>query len=135
MAFSMDYRRRAIAYKQEGHTFKQLREAFGIPSETYYQWKEKCDSGYYAIPIMAFFSGSPPPARLNPHGCGWWALYFFGDIIASQAPGAQLDGYRGAVNLGLHLLEVGLKDAAGPVFRVAHPVSRNGMFSANIAGP
>jgi transposase len=24
----MDYRKRAVAYKQEGHTFKQLREAF-----------------------------------------------------------------------------------------------------------
>jgi transposase len=41
----MDYRKRAVAYKQEGHTFKQLREAFGIPSETYYQWKEKLGSG------------------------------------------------------------------------------------------
>jgi hypothetical protein len=29
MAYSMDYRKRAAAYKQEGHTFKQLREAFG----------------------------------------------------------------------------------------------------------
>jgi transposase len=28
-----------------------LREAFGIPSETYYQWKEKLDSGYYETPI------------------------------------------------------------------------------------
>jgi hypothetical protein len=34
MAYSMDYKERAVAYKQEGHTFKQLREAFGIPSET-----------------------------------------------------------------------------------------------------
>jgi transposase len=47
----MDYKKRAVAYKQEGHTFKQLREAFGIPSETYYQWKEKLESGYYEIPI------------------------------------------------------------------------------------
>jgi transposase len=51
MAYSMDYRKRAVAYKEEGHTFKQLREAFGIPSETYYQWKEKLDSGYYETPI------------------------------------------------------------------------------------
>jgi transposase len=51
MAYSMDYRKRAVAYKQEGHTFKQLREAFGIPSETYYQWKEKLDSGYYETPV------------------------------------------------------------------------------------
>jgi hypothetical protein len=31
MAYRMDYRKRAVAYKQEGHTFKQVREAFGIP--------------------------------------------------------------------------------------------------------
>jgi transposase-like protein len=47
MAYSIDYKRRAVAYKQEGHTFKQLREAFGIPSETYYDWKKKLESGYY----------------------------------------------------------------------------------------
>jgi hypothetical protein len=32
-----NYKKKAAAYKQEGHTIKQLREAFGIPSETYYQ--------------------------------------------------------------------------------------------------
>ncbi|MDR1220528.1 MAG: transposase [Treponema sp.] len=47
MAYSIDYKKRAVAYKQEGHTFKQLREAFGIPSETYYQWKENLENGYY----------------------------------------------------------------------------------------
>jgi transposase-like protein len=51
MAYSRDYKQRAVAYKQEGHTFKQLREAFGIPPETYYDWKEKLESGYYEIPI------------------------------------------------------------------------------------
>ena len=47
----MDYRKRAVEYRDEGHTFKELREAFGIPSETYYGWKEKFDSGYYETPI------------------------------------------------------------------------------------
>ena len=51
MAYSMDYKKRAVAYKQEGHTFQQLREAFGIPSETYYQWEQKLRSGYYETPI------------------------------------------------------------------------------------
>jgi hypothetical protein len=51
MAYSMDYKKRAAAYKQEGHTFKQLREAFGIPSEIYYQRKEKLGSGYYETPV------------------------------------------------------------------------------------
>lgn len=27
----MDYKQKAVEYKQEGHTFKQLCEAFGIP--------------------------------------------------------------------------------------------------------
>jgi len=52
MAYSIDYIKRAVAYKQEGHTLKELREAFGIPSETYYDWKEKLESGYYdRIPV------------------------------------------------------------------------------------
>ena len=49
MAYSIDYKKRAVAYRQEGHTFKQLREAFDIPPETYYEWKEKLESGYYEI--------------------------------------------------------------------------------------
>ena len=51
MAYSIDFKKRAVAYKQEGHTFKQLRMAFGIPSETYYDWKEKLENGNYEIKI------------------------------------------------------------------------------------
>jgi transposase len=48
----MDFIKRAVAYRQEGHTLKQLREAFDIPPETYYDWKKKLDSGYYeTIPV------------------------------------------------------------------------------------
>jgi transposase len=43
----MDFIKRAIAYKQEGHTLNQVREAFGIPPETYYDWKGKLENGYY----------------------------------------------------------------------------------------
>ena len=46
MAYSKDYRERAVAYKNEGHTFKQLREAFGIPPETYYDRRKKTDGGF-----------------------------------------------------------------------------------------
>lgn len=49
MAYSKDFINTAVAYKKEGHTFKELREAFGIPPETYYQWKEKLEKGYYDI--------------------------------------------------------------------------------------
>ncbi|MDR0400184.1 MAG: transposase, partial [Treponema sp.] len=37
MAYSADYRKAAIAFKQAGHTFKELKEAFKITSRTYYQ--------------------------------------------------------------------------------------------------
>ena len=51
MAYSKDFVRRAVAYKEEGHTFKQLKEAFGIPSLSYYNWKKKLENGYYEITI------------------------------------------------------------------------------------
>ena len=47
MAYSIDYREAAIAYKQSGHTFKELKETFKITPHTYYQWlklKEKTGS-------------------------------------------------------------------------------------------
>jgi hypothetical protein len=37
MAYSADYRKAAIAFKQAGHTFKELGEAFKITPRTYYQ--------------------------------------------------------------------------------------------------
>jgi transposase len=37
MAYSADYRKAAIAFKQAGHTFKELGEAFKITHRTYYQ--------------------------------------------------------------------------------------------------
>ena len=47
MAYSIDFIRRAVAYRQEGHTFSQLREAFDIPSATYYDWEVKLNNGYF----------------------------------------------------------------------------------------
>jgi transposase len=49
MAYSKDFIKTAVAYKQNGHTFKELREAFGIPPETYYQWEDRVESGYYEV--------------------------------------------------------------------------------------
>jgi transposase len=48
----MDFRRRAVTYKDEGHTLKELKEAFGIPAETYYQWKRNLENGYYETNIV-----------------------------------------------------------------------------------
>jgi len=47
MAYSIDYKKRAVEYKDSGHTFKELEEAFKIPPITYYDWKEKFSNGYY----------------------------------------------------------------------------------------
>ena len=44
--YSIDFMRSAVAYKDEGHTFSELKNTFNIPSETYYQWKEKLENGY-----------------------------------------------------------------------------------------
>jgi transposase len=41
-----------VAFKDEGHTFKELKEAFKIPPETYYLWKEKLENGYYDKKIV-----------------------------------------------------------------------------------
>jgi transposase len=44
----MDFKKQAVAYKDGGHTFKQLHEAFGIPNQTYSLWKGYLESGCYA---------------------------------------------------------------------------------------
>jgi transposase len=44
--YSIDIIRCAVAYKDEGHTFWELRNIFKIPPETYYLWKEKLKIGY-----------------------------------------------------------------------------------------
>ena len=49
--YSIDFIQCAVTYKNEGHTFKELKDTFNIPSETYYQWKEKLDNGYTGIKI------------------------------------------------------------------------------------
>jgi hypothetical protein len=55
----MNSRLRAVAYKDEGHTFKELKQTFGIPVETFYQWKEKIGSGYYETKtIREYMKGS-----------------------------------------------------------------------------
>ena len=51
MAYDEKFRRKAIEYKDNDHTFKQLRETFGISSSTYYKWrKNKISSGFYVLP-------------------------------------------------------------------------------------
>lgn len=63
------------------------------------------------------------------------ALHLFGDIVAFQAAGADLQGKGSPLNLGLYLYQIGLPCPAGVVFGVAHLIAGNRMFSTNIAGP
>jgi transposase len=37
--YSIDLIERAVAYRQKGHSFEELREVFGISSATYYDWE------------------------------------------------------------------------------------------------
>ena len=53
MAYDEKFREKAVEYKDNGHTFKQLKETFGISSYAYYQWKKnKEESGFYILPIV-----------------------------------------------------------------------------------
>jgi transposase-like protein len=44
--YSKDFKKRATAYKDAGHSFQQLRKVFGIASRTYYRWKEEEKNGW-----------------------------------------------------------------------------------------
>ena len=40
MAYSADFRKAAVEYKDNGHTFLELKEVFGITNKTYADWKK-----------------------------------------------------------------------------------------------
>ena len=49
MAYSIDFRKKAVEYKDSGHTFAQLKEVFGITNKTYDDWKKLYnEQGSYA---------------------------------------------------------------------------------------
>jgi transposase len=41
MAYDTKFRQRVIEYKDAGHTFKEVNEAFGVDSKRYYIWKKQ----------------------------------------------------------------------------------------------
>jgi len=47
MAYGMDFRCKAVEYKQNGHTFEELKEAPSIPPQTFCLWRERLENGYY----------------------------------------------------------------------------------------
>jgi transposase len=66
MAYSADYRKAAIEYKRNGHTFKGLKETFGITPRTYYQWVEILEeTGMTKPKIARTRRGKINPAELK----------------------------------------------------------------------
>jgi transposase len=43
MAYDKKFRQRVIEYKDAGHTFKEVIEAFGVDSQRYYVWKKQLE--------------------------------------------------------------------------------------------
>jgi transposase len=43
MAYDKKFRQRVIEYKDAGHTFKEVAEAFGVDSKRYYCWKNQLE--------------------------------------------------------------------------------------------
>jgi hypothetical protein len=62
-------------------------------------------------------------------------LYFFGDIVAFEAAGTDLQRQGSSLDFGLNLHQIGFPNPAGTVFGVAYSVAGYRMLSANIASP
>ena len=62
-------------------------------------------------------------------------LYLFAYIITLETTGANFQGNRGSPELGLYLNQVGFPGPAGMIFGMTDLITRNCVFSANIAGP
>jgi tRNA G18 (ribose-2'-O)-methylase SpoU len=62
-------------------------------------------------------------------------LDFLDDRITSKATGADFEGNRGPLKLGLYLDQIGLPGTAGTIFRMAYLVAGDSVLSAYIAGP
>ena len=41
MAYSEDYRKRVIAYRKEGHTFRETKEVFKVTTDTIQKWEKR----------------------------------------------------------------------------------------------
>jgi transposase len=66
MAYSADFRKAAIEYKQNGHTFKDLKKVFKITPRTYYKWVEILEETGMTKPEIARTGwGKIDPAKLK----------------------------------------------------------------------
>lgn len=46
MAYSRDYKKRAVEYKRDHHTMEETRRVFLMSKSTYYKWEKEYDAGY-----------------------------------------------------------------------------------------
>jgi len=44
--YSIEFRKKAVEFKRKGHTFIELKEVFGVSSDTYYRWVNEYDNGF-----------------------------------------------------------------------------------------
>jgi transposase len=100
MAYSADYRKAAIAFKQAGHTFREPEEVFKITPRTYYQWIEILKTGgCVKVEIKRTRRGKTGPDALKK------AVEEKPDAYLRELPGmfdcAPSSIYRRLVSLGL----------------------------------
>ncbi|MDR2363660.1 MAG: transposase [Spirochaetaceae bacterium] len=50
MAYDVIFRKRVIEYKNAGHAFKEVDEAFGVDSKRYYSWKRAIQAAFSPLP-------------------------------------------------------------------------------------
>ena len=46
MSYSKDYKKCAVEYKRNNHTFEETREIFRMSKSTYYEWEKEYDAGF-----------------------------------------------------------------------------------------
>lgn len=46
MAYSKDYKKCAVEYKRNHHTFEETKEIFGMAKSTFYEWEKEYDAGF-----------------------------------------------------------------------------------------
>jgi transposase len=90
MAYDAKFRERVIRYKDSGHTFVQVYEAFGVDSRRYYEWKKQMmENGKFENHYPATHPGKIDPVKLmelvkeHPD----WYLREFAEVfgVSSQA--------------------------------------------------
>jgi transposase len=66
MAYDEKFRRRVIHYKDSGHTFTEVYEAFGVSPRSYYDWKgELEEKGKFENHYPKVREGKIDPQRLK----------------------------------------------------------------------